>query len=47
MELAHLGSCLVALHVEASEVANGHLLREPVGCDHCRNLGYRGRVGLF
>lgn len=47
MELAHLGSCLVALHVEPAEVANGHLLREPVGCDHCRKLGYRGRVGLF
>ncbi len=47
MELAHLGSCLVALHVDPSEVQHGHLLREPVGCDHCRKLGYRGRVGLF
>ncbi|WP_255567918.1 GspE/PulE family protein [Ruficoccus sp. ZRK36] len=47
MELAHLGSCLVALHVDPTEVQHGHLLREPGGCDHCRGLGYRGRVGLF
>ena len=47
MELARLGSCLVAMHVPASEIEHGHLLREPVGCDHCRKLGYRGRVGLF
>ncbi len=47
MELARLGSCLVALHVEPSEIEHGHLLREPVGCDHCRKLGFRGRVGLF
>ncbi|MEM8550543.1 MAG: GspE/PulE family protein [Verrucomicrobiota bacterium] len=47
MELAHLASCLVALHVDPSEVQYGHLLQKPMGCDACRNLGYRGRVGLF
>jgi len=46
-DLAYLGSCLVALHVNPKEVENGHLLRQAVGCDHCRSLGYRGRVGLF
>lgn len=47
MEVAHLGSCLVALHVDPSEVQHGHMLRAPVGCDYCRKLGFRGRVGLF
>ncbi len=46
-ELAHLGSCLVALHVDPKEVQNGYMLQKPVGCDFCRGLGYRGRVGLF
>lgn len=46
-EVANLASCLVALHVDPAEMANAHLLRKPVGCDHCRGLGYRGRVGLF
>ncbi len=46
-DLAYLGSRLVALHVDPAEVADAHTLHEPGGCDHCRGLGYRGRVGLF
>lgn len=46
-ELAHLASCLVALHVDPKEIENGHMLRKPKGCDYCRGLGFRGRVGLF
>lgn len=47
VDVAYLSSCLVALHVDPSEITHAHTVKGPVGCDHCRNLGYRGRVGLF
>ncbi len=46
-DVVYLGSCLVALGLDPSEVSNGHLLKEPAGCDSCRRLGFRGRVGIF
>ncbi len=47
LDVAYLSSCLVALHVDPAEVVNAHLAKEAVGCEQCRGLGYRGRVGLF
>lgn len=47
LELTHLTSCLVALGVPAAEVAEGHRVLAPVGCDACRGFGFRGRVGMF
>ncbi len=38
---------LAVLHVDPVEAANVTALRRPVGCDRCRNTGYRGRVGVF
>ena len=29
------------------DVYKRQALRRPVGCDRCRNTGYRGRVGVF
>jgi len=43
----YLASCLYALKIPREEIANAHHLRKAVGCEACRGLGYRGRVGLF
>ena len=38
---------LEQLGIPESELQYAHLMREPKGCDSCRNLGYKGRVGIF
>jgi len=38
---------LSVLHVDPNEAASITQLKQPVGCDRCRNTGYRGRVGVF
>ena len=43
----HLESCLRALNIPMNELSNAHLIKEARGCDQCRGLGYRGRVGIF
>lgn len=35
------------LGIPESEMQYAHLMREPNGCESCRNLGYKGRVGIF
>ena len=35
------------LGIPLSEMQYAHLIREPIGCDQCGNLGYKGRVGIF
>lgn len=45
--LQELSSCLIAMHIPASEVTEAHLVKQPMGCERCRGLGFRGRVGLF
>jgi general secretion pathway protein E/type IV pilus assembly protein PilB len=35
-----------ALRVEASQLAEAQVMAA-VGCDKCRNTGYRGRMGIF
>ena len=38
---------LAILGVDPAEAVGVDALRSPVGCDRCRNTGYRGRIGLF
>ena len=35
-----------ALHIEASQLGEASVMR-PVGCEHCRQTGYKGRIGIF
>ncbi|MGF1483658.1 MAG: GspE/PulE family protein, partial [Opitutales bacterium] len=43
----HLRSCLVALNMPTERAGEGDTFKQPVGCDACRGLGFRGRVGIF
>jgi len=43
----YLKSCLIALGVPESEAEFAVGLKKPVGCEDCRNLGHRGRIGLY
>jgi len=38
---------LATMRLNQEEAAHSHLAREAVGCERCRTLGFRGRVGLF
>ncbi len=42
-----IASFLTTMHIDPAEAAQAHLAKEAVGCDRCRSLGFRGRVGLF
>ena len=35
-----------ALRIEPSQVQDAQVMKAP-GCDHCRQTGYRGRMGIF
>jgi type IV pilus assembly protein PilB len=37
---------LRALRIDHSQIAGATIMR-PVGCDACRHLGYKGRMGIF
>ncbi|MEO6873059.1 MAG: ATPase, T2SS/T4P/T4SS family [Chthoniobacterales bacterium] len=37
---------LRALRIEASQLGEANVMR-PVGCEHCRQTGYKGRIGIF
>ncbi len=37
---------LRALRIEASQMGEANVMR-PVGCDRCRQSGYKGRMGIF
>jgi hypothetical protein len=43
----YLHECLQALNLEATPERLGAKILEPIGCEACRGLGYRGRVGIF
>jgi len=43
----YLTECLRALKLPITEEYLNATLYEPIGCEHCHGLGYRGRVGLF
>ena len=40
-------SALHALGVPESELQYAHGLKKPKGCEDCRGLGYRGRIGVY
>jgi type II secretory ATPase GspE/PulE/Tfp pilus assembly ATPase PilB-like protein len=42
-----LRDALAVLGLDPEVAASVETLPVPVGCDHCRGTGYRGRVGLF
>ena len=42
-----LASFLTTMQIDPNEVVNGHLAKRAVGCERCRNLGFRGRVAMF
>ena len=37
---------LRALHLEPSQLSEAQVMK-PVGCEQCRNTGYKGRMGIF
>jgi len=38
---------LRALNIEPAQLGQGINIMRPVGCEHCRQTGYKGRVGIF
>ena len=38
---------LATMRIDPSEAQHGHLAKAAVGCERCRNLGFRGRIGVF
>ena len=44
---AKLRETLAVLGVDPGEADTVHELMAPVGCDRCRQSGYRGRIGIF
>lgn len=47
VNLVKLRDTLAVLGLDQAEAENVPQLAEPVGCDRCRQTGYRGRIGLF
>ncbi|NDV62499.1 type II/IV secretion system protein [Puniceicoccales bacterium CK1056] len=43
----YLRECLDALNLEPTPERLAAKILEPIGCEACRGLGYRGRVGIF
>jgi len=37
---------LRALHIEPGQVSEAQVMK-PVGCEECRQIGYKGRTGIF
>jgi type II secretory ATPase GspE/PulE/Tfp pilus assembly ATPase PilB-like protein len=42
-----IATFLATMRIDSAETAHAHLAKEAVGCERCRSLGFRGRVGLF
>jgi type II secretory ATPase GspE/PulE/Tfp pilus assembly ATPase PilB-like protein len=40
-------SFLATMRIDPAEAAHAHLAKRAVGCERCRKLGFRGRVGIF
>ncbi len=45
--ISHVKSCLVALGLDPNLAPEIATARVPAGCEYCRGIGYRGRVGIF
>lgn len=46
-DMAYVKSCLVALGLDPALAPEVATARVPDGCEYCRGIGYRGRVGIF
>lgn len=46
-EEKQIASFLATMRIDPSEAQFAHLAKEAVGCERCRGLGFRGRVGMF
>ena len=46
-EEKQIASFLATMRIDPSEAEHGHLAKSAVGCERCRKLGFRGRVGMF
>ena len=44
---AQIEAFLTTMRLDLDEAKYAHLAKQPVGCERCRNLGFRGRVGIF
>lgn len=38
---------LATMRIDQSEAQYAHLAKQAIGCERCRKLGFRGRVGIF
>jgi len=45
--MTKLRDTMAILGLDPAEADSVHELMAPVGCDRCRNSGYRGRIGIF
>ena len=43
----YVQSCLTTMRIDPIEAQFGHLIKKYVGCEKCRQLGFRGRVAIF
>ena len=43
----HLESCLATMQIDRSEAQFETLAKAAQGCERCRNLGFRSRIGIF
>lgn len=46
-DLDYLKTCISSLRLNPSEIQYANTICKPKGCPVCRNLGYRGRLGIF
>lgn len=46
-DLNHVKSCLATMRIDPDEARFNHLIKKEVGCEQCRQLGFRGRVAIF
>lgn len=47
VDLKKLKTHFEQLGIPESELKYASLIHEPVGCEQCRKLGYKGRIGIF
>jgi type II secretory ATPase GspE/PulE/Tfp pilus assembly ATPase PilB-like protein len=46
-DVMQVASFLATMRIDPSEARHGHLAKSHLGCERCRKLGFRGRVGMF
>lgn len=42
-----IAASLIALGLPQSELLHTEGIRQPVGCEECRGIGFRGRIGMY